>query len=174
MLSDLNSLRRMIHNTIDVSYSKVYPERAVQFFKDFHSNLKIRERSQKGKILIFEKNLAIAATGALVGNEVLGVFVSPINQHCGYGKLIMNELERVAKTKGLDQITLSVSLPSRRFYEAIGYEIVGPGTIDVGEGQHLDYWEARKRITVNPFIEKKRPGKAGHALLTQQPCMKED
>jgi len=89
------------------------------------------------------------ATGAIVGNEVLGVFVRPKEQGRGYGKAMMNELERRAKAKGLMQIVLAVSLPARKFYEALGYDIVQDCSIDVGEGQHLDYWEGRKVIAPN-------------------------
>lgn len=46
----------MIHHTIDVPYFPVYPLRAVQFFKDFHSEAKIIERHQKGEILVMEKD----------------------------------------------------------------------------------------------------------------------
>ncbi len=149
ILSDLSSLRQMVHETIDVSYSDVYPERAVDFFKAYHSEEKILKRSQEGEILIIERNNVIVATGAIVGNEVLGVFVRPEEQGRGYGKAMMNELEKRAKTKGLTQIILAVSLPARNFYEVLGYEMVQECSIDVGEGQHLDYWEARKVIAPN-------------------------
>jgi GNAT superfamily N-acetyltransferase len=143
---DLDSLRKMMHDTIDACYSMVYPERAVQFFKTYHSDQNIAERRQKGDVLLIKRGDLIVATGAMVGNEVLGVFVRLEDQGKGYGKTIMNELERRAKIKGLDQITLAISLPSRKFYEALGYEIVGDCFEDVGEGQRLDYWEARKTI----------------------------
>ena len=139
----------MIHETIDACYSGVYPERAVEFFKTFHSEERILERSQKGEILILERDNIIVATGAIVGNEVLGVFVRPLEQGSGYGKAIMIELESRAKTKELTQITLAVSLTSKKFYEALGYEIVRDSSVDVGEGQHLNYWKARKSIAPN-------------------------
>ena len=153
VLSDLSSLRQMIHDAIDASYSSVYPERAVEFFKAFHSEERIRERSRKGEILIIERNNVIVATGAIVDNEVLGVFVRPQEQGSGYGKAIMNELESRAKTKGFTQMTLAVSLPSRKFYEALGYEIVSDCSVDVGEGQYLDYWEARRSIASNKLLQ---------------------
>jgi hypothetical protein len=43
-------------------------------------------------------------------------------------------------------VELSVSLPSRRFYENLGYELVEACSIDVGEGQRLDFWKARKML----------------------------
>ena len=147
--SDLSALRQMMHGVIDASYSGVYPERAVAFFKTFHSEERILERSQKGEILIIERNDGIAATGAIVNGEASGVFVRLRDQGKGYGKAVMKELERRARGRGFTQVMLAVSLPSRGFYESLGYEIVRDVSLDVGEGQHLDYWEARKILAPN-------------------------
>ncbi len=145
--ADLGSLHRMICDTIDASYSGVYPVRAVQFFKEFHSEKRIMERAHAGEVLIIERGGSIVATGALVGNEILGVFVTLDNQGQGYGKTIMSELESRAKAKGLSEVVLSVSLPSRKFYENLQFEVLAERSIDVGEGQHLDYWPGRKTLT---------------------------
>jgi GNAT superfamily N-acetyltransferase len=130
--ADLSSLHCMICDTIDISYSGVYPVRAVQFFKDYHSKKRIMERSQAGEVLIIERNGSIVATGALVGNEILGAFVKPDKQGQGYGKTIMSELESRAKAKGLSEVVLSVSLPSRKFYENLEYEVLAECSLDVG------------------------------------------
>ena len=39
--ADLLPLRRLIHATIDACYAGVYPPRAVQFFKGYHSEAAI-------------------------------------------------------------------------------------------------------------------------------------
>jgi GNAT superfamily N-acetyltransferase len=145
--SDVIPLHDMICDTINSSYSGVYPVRALQFFKEYHSGRNIFDRSQAGEILIVEKAGSIVATGALVGNEILAVFVRPDSQGQGYGKTIMSELENRAKEHGFSEVTLSVSLPSRKFYESLEYEIQAECSIDVGEGQHLDYWPGRKILT---------------------------
>lgn len=144
--SDLNHLHTMICDTIDFSYSIVYPTRAVQFFKDHHSPAKILERSQKGEIVIIEGNDSIVATGTLIKNEISALFVKPDCQGQGFGKVIMNELESRAKNKGFSVISLDVSLPSRGFYEKLGYKILPEQSLDVGEGQHLKYWHGIKLI----------------------------
>ena len=145
--SDLNSLHTMIYATIDVSYSSVYPVRAVQFIKEYHSEGRIFERSRKGEIVIIERASSIVATGSLVENEILAVFVSPDMQGQGYGKRILSDLESRAKAQGISEIILSVSLPSRKFYEKLEYEILPERSIGVGEGQHLNYWPGRKTLT---------------------------
>ncbi|GAB6275083.1 MAG: hypothetical protein STSR0004_19480 [Peptococcaceae bacterium] len=144
---DLVSLYRVIQGTIDVSYSAVYPHRAVQFFKEYHSENRIMERSQAGEILLIERNGSIVATGALVGNEILGVFVKPEDQGQGFGKTIMRELESRARAKDFSEVVLSVSLPSRNFYENLEYEMLDKCSLNVGEGQYLDYWPGRKTLT---------------------------
>jgi GNAT superfamily N-acetyltransferase len=144
--SDLESVLSLIHHTIDVSYSPVYPVQAIQFFKDFHSEAKIIERHQNGVILILEKDGKVIGTGSLVGSDILGVFVHPRLQHQGYGKAIMKELEKRAARNAVIEVALSVSLPSRRFYESLGYKITGSYSTDVGEGQQLNYWEAKKEL----------------------------
>jgi hypothetical protein len=75
-----------LHATIDVSYSRVYPIRAVQFFKEYHSEGRVFERSRKGERVIIEQASSIVATGSLAENEILAVFVSPDMQGQGYGK----------------------------------------------------------------------------------------
>jgi GNAT superfamily N-acetyltransferase len=144
--SDLSALRRLIHDTIDGSYTNVYPPRAVLFFKNFHSDEKILQRDRDGAVLLVEDKATLVGTGSILGNEILGVFVPPHLQGHGYGKAVMRELEQRARESGYRDAVLSVSLPSRRFYEGLGYDITADRSIDVGEGQRLDYWDAKKRL----------------------------
>lgn len=144
--SDLVSLRRLIHRTIDACYSDVYPHRAVQFFKQFHSEARIMERHRKGRILVVEQDEKLIGTGTIVGGDIFGLFVLPEFQHCGHGRALMRELENRAKARGCTESELSVSLPSRSFYESLGYEMLEECSIEVGEGQRLDFWRARKPL----------------------------
>lgn len=143
---DLIPVQNLIHHTIDICYSGVYPPRAVQFFKEFHSREKIMQRHQEGEILVVEQDGNVIATGAFVGNDIFGVFVHPEFQHIGHGRTLMRKLENKVKAKGCTESELSVSLPSRGFYENLGYEMLEECSIDVGEGQHLDFWKARKPL----------------------------
>lgn len=144
--NDVESIVQLIHRTIDVCYTSVYPPRAVGFFKSFHSRDGILERSKKGDILVAEQNGNVIGTGAIVENEIYGVFVEPSMQGHGHGKAIMCELETRAIAKGRREVALSVSLPSREFYEALGYEIQHEAHIDVGEGEQLNFWKAKKSL----------------------------
>ena len=147
--SDVINVRRLIHHTIDVCYSGVYPPRAVQFFKEFNSDAKILKRYQEGEILVVEQNGNIIATGAIVEGDIFGVFVHPEFQHYGHGKALMRELETIANSKGYDEVVLNVSLPSRDFYEGLGYRAFEDRSIDVGDGEYLVFWDASKPLSRN-------------------------
>lgn len=144
--SDAESIVQLIHRTIDVCYTGVYPPRAVAFFKDFHSRDGVLERWNNGTILVAEQTGIVMGTGALVENEIYGVFVEPKMQGHGHGRTIMHALENQAIAKGHCKVVLSVSLPSRKFYEGLGYEILQEVRRDVGEGQRLDFWKATKSL----------------------------
>lgn len=146
--SDIGRLHELIQTTIEASYPAYYPDQAIQFFKDYHSVSSILKRDQEGELLIIENEGEIVATGSLVNNEISGVFVVPCLQRSGLGKKIMHELEDRAKKAGKVEIELDVSLPSRKFYEDLEYRIVESCQIDVGKGQSLKYWQAKKMLTI--------------------------
>lgn len=146
----MEAIRALIHETIDESYGAVYPPRAVQFFKAFHSEQEILERAQRGTVLVIEEDGQLAATGSIVENEILAVFVRHRLQKGGRGKALMQALEAEGKKRGIEEAELSVSLPSKAFYRNLGYVIGEERSKDVGEGQQLVFWKARKRLRSVP------------------------
>lgn len=144
--TDLMSVQRLIYLTVDSSYSGVYPPRAVQYFKEFHSLERILERQAVGEVLVVERDRVMVGTGAIVGAEISGVFVHPQFQRLGIGGRVMDALESHARAAGHESVRLAVSLPSRPFYEGRGYHLLEDCSIDVGEGERLDYWTAEKSL----------------------------
>jgi GNAT superfamily N-acetyltransferase len=144
--TDLESVRALIHRTIDACYADVYPPRAVAFFKDYHSAGKILERSREGETVVVEREGQVIATGTLCGGEITGVFVAPECQRAGIGAAVMRALETRAAEQGRTETELSASLPSRPFYERLGYSGFDGRSIEVGGGERLEYWQARKNL----------------------------
>ena len=145
--SDAVAVHALIDRTIDACYSGVYPPRAVDYFKCFHSLEAIIDRASDGVVVVVEDGSGIIATGARKADEISGVFVAPEQQGRGVGALVMDELEAGALADGNQVARLAVSLPSRCFYERRGYAVVADRSIDVGEGQQLIYWEAEKSLS---------------------------
>jgi hypothetical protein len=63
---------------------------------------------------------------------------------------MIRALEGRALENGWAEVQLDVSLPSRGFYERLGYQIMEERSIDVGGGERLDYWHASKRLVPSP------------------------
>lgn len=143
---ELERVRALIRRTIEVSYGAVYPPRALPFFERFHDAQTIRTRAVNGRVLVLEEEGGLTGTGALVEGEILGVFVDPDRQGGGRGRALMRALEAEAVRQGLDGCTLSISLPSRRFYEKLGYRTLEERTRDLGGGQVLRFWKGAKRL----------------------------
>jgi N-acetylglutamate synthase-like GNAT family acetyltransferase len=80
------------------------------------------------------------------GDEIKRVFVDPACQHEGVGRLIMDQLENLAAAAGVTLVKLDASLPSRSFYEQLGYDVVEPASLPVEDGRRLDFFRMRKMM----------------------------
>ncbi len=145
--SDLTAVQRLIWDTIDQCYPAAYSPRAVAYFKQFHSLDAILRRADDGVVLVADSDHGIVGTGALLDGEIAAVFVRPGTQRTGIGTALMDALERAAAEQGLDSVRLYVSLPSLDFYTQRGYRVFDEGALDVGEGEHLGYWQAAKTLS---------------------------
>ena len=144
--NEIGKVQHLIHETIDISYSPVYPLQAINYFKKYHSLERILDRQSKGSVLVSIVDSDIIGTGSFLNGEILGVFVNPDFQQRGHGKSLMFAIEKIARSKGYSKVFLSVSLPSKQFYENLDYTIFEECSLSVGNGEYLDYWKAMKQL----------------------------
>jgi GNAT superfamily N-acetyltransferase len=104
------------------------------------------QRIETGMTLVAEQDSHLIATASLDGQEITAVFVDPDRQRFGFGQLLMQDLEERARKSGIRETVLSVSLPSKKFYERLGYQIVEERCKDLGDDQSLKFWKAKKRL----------------------------
>jgi hypothetical protein len=74
---DVDAVAALIEQTISACYGEVYPQRAVGFFKEYHSKERIAERLNRGITYVLECDREMIATGSLVEGEITGLFVHP-------------------------------------------------------------------------------------------------
>lgn len=144
--SDLTAVKSLIQITIDACYSKVYPREAVQFFKDWHSDEKILKNAKEGYTILLYQDTRIFGTGTIVDDQVMRVFVDPAFQRHGFGKLIMRKLEERAVSTGIDVVRLDASLPSKMFYDGLGYVTLEKAFREVGNNERLDFYKMEKAL----------------------------
>ena len=90
---------------------------------------------EKGRTVILDKAGRILGTGTLVDDEIKRVFVDPTFQKQGFGRRIMRQLEEAAARQGAGTVKLDASLPSKAFYDRLGYVTVEPAFLPVENGQ---------------------------------------
>ncbi len=144
--SDLAALKSLVQTTIDACYPQVYPKEAVQYFKNSHSNEKILKNAKEGYTILLLKDTRIVGTGTIVGEDIKRVFVDPSFQRRGFGKLIMRKLEERAVSTGIDVVKLDASLPSKVFYDGLGYVTLEKAFRDVGNNEKLDFYKMEKTL----------------------------
>ena len=146
---DLETVKRLIYKTIEVSYSDVYPEEAIEYFKDYHSGEHILNDAREGSTIILDFSGKIIGTGTLLGTNIRRVFIDPSYQHRGFGKLVMHKLEEQAFANGISILDLSASLVSKRFYDSLGYITQKEDYIPVRNKQKLIYYAVVKKLNEN-------------------------
>ncbi len=96
--------------------------------------------------MVIDKAGRILGTGTLVADEIKRVFVDPIFQKQGFGRRIMQQLEAAAARQGARIVKLDASLPSKAFYDRLGYLTLGPAFLPVGNGRRLDFFKMQKAL----------------------------
>ena len=137
--SDLDTVRGLIEHTVDVCYSDVYQKEAVRFFKDWHCDENVLKDAKEGHTIVLERDSRIIGTGTFVGNEIKRLFVEPVFQNTGFGKILMHKLEEKALLAGVGNVKLDASLPSKKFYDSLGYVTLEETFVELENGTRLDY-----------------------------------
>jgi putative acetyltransferase len=145
--SDLPVVKELIDKTIDICYPADYPTEAIKYFKQYHCEKNILKGAAKGRTIVLEKNNRVIGTGTILDNHILRVFVNPKFQKQGLGKLIMNKLEDKAISSGVNRVKLDASLPSKTFYDSLGYKTCEKTYVKLENGKKLHYYKMDKALT---------------------------
>ena len=141
------AVKELIDNTIDICYSADYPKEAIKFFKEYHCDESILKGAAEGWTIVLEENNRIIATGTIVDDHIMRVFVDPKFQKRGLGKLIMCKLEEKAISTGVRAVKLDASLSSKKFYDTLGYATSEETYLKVENGKKLHYYKMDKVLT---------------------------
>ncbi len=141
-------MKALIHKTIRVCYPGHYCGEAVRFFLGYHDERAILRDALEGCTMILDTAGRIIGTGTLVAGEIKRVFVDPAAQKQGFGRLIMRNLEEKAVTWGLASVRLDASLPSKAFYDRLGYSTVREAFLEVENGRRLDFFKMERTLSV--------------------------
>jgi len=143
---DLKEVKSLIDRTIEVSYRDAYPNEAIDFFKEYHSEEHILDDAEEGYSIVVVSNGRIVGTGTLLDTNIRRVFVDPSEQRRGIGKKIMGDQESRANKTGAEIVDLASSLTSKEFYDSLNYVCDEQTFIPLERDQKLVYYRMRKRL----------------------------
>ena len=141
-----NDVFGVIHKTIEEIYPRYYPRSAVDFFHNHHSIENMKKQMPNEFILVLTDNNKIAGTGTLSGNEIKRFFILPEYQGKGYGKMLLNELEKNIDINRFDNFVLDSSLGAVEFYLKNDYIYKNYKTINLSDRHYLCYLEMEKAL----------------------------
>lgn len=141
---DFQSVRDITQNTIAEIYPKYYPEGAVRFFANHHSDEHIREDIKSGIVFLLLDGDDAVGTVTISGQEMKRLFVLPERQHRGYGRALLDFAEAKIH-EHYDSILLDASLPAKELYLKRGYAEVEYHQILTDRGDYLCYDVMQKK-----------------------------
>lgn len=127
--TDLISVRKLIHKTIESSYTAYYDTPVVQFIKEFYNNENIIEHAKNGYMLVYFIDGKLVGTGSLNEHRINGMFVDPALQGRGIGRRIMYSLLSEAEKQNIKVLQLQSTPGSAPFFEKSGFTTITEETV---------------------------------------------
>jgi GNAT superfamily N-acetyltransferase len=110
----------IIRNLREIN-SKFYPEGVIDELAKENTLEKIILAATQRLVLVAHEFDEIIGTATVNSNFFGSVFVKPEYHHKGVGTKLMDSLESLAKTNGLEEVALHSSVNAVKFYEKRGY-----------------------------------------------------
>lgn len=136
--TDFDAVKHITQTTIRAVYPKYYPEGAVDFFSQHHSDGRILADLEAGKVYILENDGRLAGTVTIDTNHINRLFVLPDCQRKGFGRMLMDFAEEKILAQ-YGKIELDASFPAKQIYLKRGYKETEYNIIETGNGDKLCY-----------------------------------
>ncbi|MDG5814154.1 GNAT family N-acetyltransferase [Chitinispirillales bacterium ANBcel5] len=143
---DTEEVLELIHKTTRHSYSRYYPQPAIDFFIQYQSKENVINDIEEGFAVVFTLDDQIVGTGMLVRRTIKRVFISPKFQGRGIGSKIMNVLEDRARDNGFEFLVLHAAIPAQQFYEGRNYKTLNSCQIPLDGKCTLDFYHMARML----------------------------
>ncbi|MBK7434411.1 MAG: GNAT family N-acetyltransferase [Chitinophagaceae bacterium] len=158
------AIQELAQKTWAVAYASILPPEQMSYMLDlFYSNEALQQQMQRGHrfILALEENVPAGFASfspKMIGDEDPGtssktifrlhkLYVDPIQQGKGIGKLLLDHIIQAIKPLGATELELNVnrSNPAISFYKKNGFSITREEDIDIGNGYFMNDYVMRKK-----------------------------
>ncbi len=155
---DYLTIQQIAHQTWYPTFEKILSKEQIAYMLDMMYSLKAIEEQveHKGHIFLLAKEEENCVGYASYETNYQGtyktkihkIYVLPSAQGKGIGKILMDSIEKIAKEKGNQQLSLNVNRhnPAINFYEKIGFKKIRQEDIDIGKGFLMQDFIMEKNI----------------------------
>jgi GNAT superfamily N-acetyltransferase len=85
--------------------------------------------------VVHEEDGAVLGLAALEGDEAKRLYVDPAAQGGGIGRMLLEHIERVARSRGVKVLRGEASPSASPFHERLGFRVEGPAETRLGEAR---------------------------------------
>jgi diamine N-acetyltransferase len=151
-------IQAIAHETWYPTFGEILSREQIKYMLDMmYSIQSITEQvSKKGHVFLLAKEGEDSLGYASYQFDYQGtnktklhkIYILPTAQGKGVGKLLMNEVVKIAKLHGSSVLSLNVNRNNKAvdFYEKIGFEKAGTEDIDIGNGFLMEDFIMEKKI----------------------------
>ncbi len=144
--TDLEAIKQITVQTIRSVYPHYYPQGAVEFFLQHHSDQNIKNDIHNGNVyLCLDDDNKALGTVTIKEKEICRLFVLPEYQGNGYGRALLEFAEKKI-AENYSQIILDASLPAKAIYLKRGYTAAAFHSIKTENGDYLCYDDMVKKM----------------------------
>lgn len=118
---DADAISGVILRALRETNAKDYTDEIIERIGRSFSPEAVRELIGKRTVFVAVDGNRIVGTASLDGSVVRTVFVAPDVQARGIGKLLMVEVERTARGRNIQALTVPSSITAESFYARLGF-----------------------------------------------------
>jgi len=122
--ADASAISRTIINTLRQSNALDYSSDIIDQVEQSFSPRAVLDLLARRQVLVTTVDNHIVATASLDQDVVRSVFVDPRHQGQGIGRHLMERIQTVALSAGIDSLRVPSSITAEGFYAALGFKKV--------------------------------------------------
>jgi N-acetylglutamate synthase-like GNAT family acetyltransferase len=127
---DLPECSRLICQTIREIEGRYYSPEIIAIWLEHNSPSNLKKEADRTEFVVYEEAGMIIGVGAIEETHLKTIYVLPAYQGKGIGRLILKNLEQIAKDNGVKHLELNSTVNALNFYKRMGYQEQGFITIE--------------------------------------------
>lgn len=121
---DCKTISNIIRENLLNVNSRDYPEKIINNMSRMFTPEYIVDISKVRKIYVVVEGTKIIGTASLAKDTIYTVFIDINHHNKGFGRILINFIERIALESGTISLKLPSSITAQGFYEKLGYHAI--------------------------------------------------